>query len=306
MADARQWMPLHIGSYLKNTQRLTTEQHGAYLLLIMDYWNAQEPLPDDDDALAAITRMSVEGWKKARPAIERFFKVSASQWRHERIEAEMKAAKKNVADKADRMRRAREAKKAKANSITASIKGSIIGPVIDLATGSIIEPETGPITGSSTALPLPSPLPNLKVTKNPSKSASDDAVLFDAFWLSYPHPNNRGSKAKARERFFKLSKPDRAAVFESLGPYADYCDAAKDWYSPKMAEGYLNPAKKIWENTPDAKSERARQDRRNGDTARKVDSLRDLHNQAKDFDRAGTGPVFDRDGEPPRRAIGAK
>src|SRR5688500_2390012 len=68
------WMPLYIGDYKKDTGRLTTELHGAYLLLIMEYWSTG-PLADDDDELAAITVSSPKEWKRMRPKIARFFIV---------------------------------------------------------------------------------------------------------------------------------------------------------------------------------------------------------------------------------------
>lgn len=85
------WMPLYIGDYLADTSRLTTEQHGAYMLLIMDYWRNGAP-PDDDVSLSNITRLSISQWKKHRPTLVKMFKVIDGEWKHKRIEREMDSA----------------------------------------------------------------------------------------------------------------------------------------------------------------------------------------------------------------------
>lgn len=66
------WMPLYIGDYLADTSRLTTEQHGAYLLILMDYWRNGPPL-DDDEELATITKLSLAQWRKHAPKIRSLF-----------------------------------------------------------------------------------------------------------------------------------------------------------------------------------------------------------------------------------------
>ena len=86
------WMPLFIGAYLADTQRLSTEQHGAYLLLIMDYWMNGAPADDDED-LAQITKLSLSAWKKTKVKIVKFFTLIDGHWHHKRIEQELKEAK---------------------------------------------------------------------------------------------------------------------------------------------------------------------------------------------------------------------
>jgi uncharacterized protein YdaU (DUF1376 family) len=82
------WMPLDVPDYLSDTGHLTTVQHGAYLLLIMHYWK-RGSLPEADDQLAAITRMTAAGWKQAKPVIQSFF---LDGWKHKRIEQELAKA----------------------------------------------------------------------------------------------------------------------------------------------------------------------------------------------------------------------
>jgi uncharacterized protein YdaU (DUF1376 family) len=81
----RAWMPLYVGDYLRDTRDLSTLQHGAYLLLIMHYWQ-HDALPGDDARLAAITGLSVAQWRRIREPVQAKF---AEGWRHKRIEAEI-------------------------------------------------------------------------------------------------------------------------------------------------------------------------------------------------------------------------
>lgn len=85
------FMPLYIGSYLAGTARLTTELHGAYMLLIMDYW-MNGPLPDDDAVLASVVKMTPDAWSNARATLKQYFDIKGGVWKQKRIEKELKAA----------------------------------------------------------------------------------------------------------------------------------------------------------------------------------------------------------------------
>lgn len=86
------WMPIYIGDYLSATSRLTTEQHGAYMLLLLDYWKNGAP-PDNDQVLSQITRMPLDAWRNARSILEAYFQVSNGHWHHSRVERELEASK---------------------------------------------------------------------------------------------------------------------------------------------------------------------------------------------------------------------
>jgi len=89
---SRAWMPLYVGDYLRDTRDLSTLQHGAYLLLIMHYWQ-HDSLPADDRQLALIAGLAPAIWRRIGAPIKAKFRDG---WKHKRIEAEMAKADRAV------------------------------------------------------------------------------------------------------------------------------------------------------------------------------------------------------------------
>jgi uncharacterized protein YdaU (DUF1376 family) len=98
------YMPLFVADYLADTAHLSAAEHGAYMLLIMNYWQRQKPLPSDDRKLARIARMTDDEWSSARDAVLEFFTVDGMDLRHKRVEAELI----RLSEKSDKARLAAE------------------------------------------------------------------------------------------------------------------------------------------------------------------------------------------------------
>lgn len=104
------YMPLYIADYLADAAHLTTLEHGAYMLLIMNYWQRGKPLDNSNGRLANVARTSNEEWTKIEPVLAEFFDIDGDQWTHKRIERELehfrsKSDKARNAGKASAQRR---------------------------------------------------------------------------------------------------------------------------------------------------------------------------------------------------------
>jgi uncharacterized protein YdaU (DUF1376 family) len=95
------YMPFHVGDYMGDTAYLTTaEQHGAYMLLLMNYWHTGKPLPADDWKLAAIAKVAPESWATMRDVIRGFFRERDGALHHKRVDEELSKAR----ERSDRAR----------------------------------------------------------------------------------------------------------------------------------------------------------------------------------------------------------
>jgi len=84
------YMQLYPADYLADTMHLNAEKHGAYLLLIMNYWQTGKPLPNDDERLATIARVSNERWTDVKRTLMEFFVLDGDALVHPRIESDLK------------------------------------------------------------------------------------------------------------------------------------------------------------------------------------------------------------------------
>lgn len=87
------YMKFYAADYLADTAHLTTLEHGAYLLLILTYWQTGKPLPNDHKKLARICRMRPEKFKLIANSVLSFFKLVSHDGEsvliHKRIDEEL-------------------------------------------------------------------------------------------------------------------------------------------------------------------------------------------------------------------------
>lgn len=92
------YMPLYINDYLGDTDHLSAEEHGAYLLLLMAMWRHGGSVPNDDADLARITRTG-KRWPKIkerlRPLLMLTDVITQKRLQTEQLRVRNKSAKQS-------------------------------------------------------------------------------------------------------------------------------------------------------------------------------------------------------------------
>lgn len=79
-------MPIYIGDYLSDTSELTAEEHGAYLLLLMHYWQKQGVIGSDIERLSRVCKTDV---KTCSFILGYYFSLEDGNYKNKRADEEI-------------------------------------------------------------------------------------------------------------------------------------------------------------------------------------------------------------------------
>lgn len=120
-------MPFYTDAYLADTQDLSTEEHGAYVLLLMAAWRTPScALPDDDERLARMVKVGTKKWRKLRPILLRFFHIEDGMWVQKRLSKEREKAaaqSRSASEKASKRWHGRDDGNRAANATSVAANG---------------------------------------------------------------------------------------------------------------------------------------------------------------------------------------
>lgn len=174
-------MPLDVGDYLKATDHLTVVEHGAYMLLIMRYWQKGGLGTTDEKLIARYAHLTAEQWAESRDVLLALFDEG---WTHKRIDAELAKAAEII----EKRRSAAEQRHYKSNAHGEHLDGN---------------------SSHAGVPPSPEPLPTTLATPVPEPEGA--RVSFED--VSEAYPRDPGAKTEtARKAFERIPESERATV----------------------------------------------------------------------------------------------
>lgn len=104
------YFPFYPADYMADTAHLSTEQHGAYMLLLMTAWARGGRLPNEPAKLARIARVSPRRWHIIADDVLEFWEVEGDEIISKRLEREHKKASSKSQKRSDAGKRGAKAK----------------------------------------------------------------------------------------------------------------------------------------------------------------------------------------------------
>ena len=179
------YMQLYVSDYLADTAHLNAAQNGAYLLLLMNYWQRGKPLDNAGDRLAFVAKMSFEEWEDSKEILAEFFWIDGDIWTHARVENDLA----KVREKSEQ-------------SSFAGKKSGVVRKMNDRSTD--VQDSL-----NENAIPLNHKDKDKEEDKDKDKSNS---LAFELFWNTYPI---KVGKATAMKAWIKAVKRGTAEVIIS-------------------------------------------------------------------------------------------
>lgn len=184
------FMPMFVADYLADTTDLSTEEHGAYLLLMFAAWRSDGVLPNDPRRLARIAKVPFERWPDMWEAIGRFFSVTSAFVSQGRLAKELARAKAQKEAAIERGRRGAAAKAARSGEQAESKQRASDSPS-DEQVNSPPSPSQGSLSlsgsGSSSPSLPPDPsraIPGATEPGSVARGAEDGPVIWTSNdWL---------------------------------------------------------------------------------------------------------------------------
>lgn len=219
------YMPLFVADYLADTAHLTAAEHGAYLMLVMNYWQRGKPLPADDRKLARIAKMTDAEWQDSRSTLAEFFVEHDGLWSHKRVEAEIAVAEEKTAKAKKAARASADARQANAQQMLSerSASAELLGE------DRLGKEEPNPEASLPTL--------NVRAVAKPTRPAVADE--FDQFWAAYPSRGGAANpKQPARDKFARAVKSgcEPSVLISAAKRYAEIERNAGRFGTEKIAQ----------------------------------------------------------------------
>lgn len=234
------YMQLYVAEYLADTMHLTAEEHGAYLLLIFNYWQTGKPIPKN--RLARIVRMTKRRWANVELSLSEFFTDDGECWTHDRVEDDLSAVKATQAQRTRAGQASAEARKREknnalqqsANEKSTTVERPLQRTVNENATN-IEEKRTEENRSKKTIGPSASDEPTRVDTaqgdeypiKKPAQaSPAEYPPEFELIWQRYPKRPGSNPKRKALQAWNARIKDghDPAKILAGVIRYGNFCD----------------------------------------------------------------------------------